>query len=632
MSNSIYTNTAISNENWNSRAVITNNFVTKNAVVTDKNYLYVIFEDGLNATDIALSKDNGFTWNRVASISLPTAGQYTNNVTGLNTNGPIFHLFIYGDKYGKENYLGLLSSWSWVPNILTGERQYALRVNSYSINDDGTLTGLVGDRLELGEDKDYLAFDTSNTDDYLYIAYTKYNRLYINLTPAREINAVSIFNPIGANTIATPDADYYDLVKIYANKDRTLDVLAIRYTDNPTNLNYPNYLVYHQARKESLSISAPVTIKTLSNIDVKDMNIERDGYGNIVALWTEVSNDNTYAREFYSMSKDNGFTWSIPVEIVGESDNADFIDLPLGTPEGRTVLLGCLQGFIIGYIKKKNNKAVAYVRTLITENGFDYTLSAQRVAASHPTKDVTGIRFFRAPGNDKFNLNQIGEIRFLYQVGQGDSIGQFDNTPIYIGQKLLKDEAYVESLYVTRPVDTALQNQLLCSFNLIGSTALNIDYYDQGLTGNITAKYLASFNRFGTSVEISRYEPEQQAYSDNISAYFKYDTYFVKVFFDDINYALPQPSGNDTFDDFIERDTRQIHLPPNFHLGRTFIINDGNNLKRTVWLLKFGGNEYELTQVVPKFIDNQIAYYTSNAYVVGPSRDPFSRTILPSET
>ena len=48
--------------------------------------------------------------------------------------------------------------------------------------------------------------------------------------------------------------------------------------------------------------------------------------------------------------------------------------------------------------------------------------------------------------------------------------------------------------------------------------------------------------------------------------------------------------------------------------------------------MHYAGNQYEVTQVVPKFIDNQIAYYKANMYVVGPSNNPFTKITLPSET
>jgi len=104
------------------------------------------------------------------------------------------------------------------------------------------------------------------------------------------------------------------------------------------------------------------------------------------------------------------------------------------------------------------------------------------------------------------------------------------------------------------------------------------------------------------------------------------------VFIDSIAYSSPVSSGTETFEEQIERDTRQVHIPPNKHLERTIIRNDGNHIKRTVWIMDFGGNKYELTQVVPYILNNQILYYTANAYVVGPTRNPFTRNVLPSET
>jgi len=151
------------------------------------------------------------------------------------------------------------------------------------------------------------------------------------------------------------------------------------------------------------------------------------------------------------------------------------------------------------------------------------------------------------------------------------------------------------------------------------------------LTGEITKKYESAFNRFGTSIYVEQYEPIQESVLADKSSYSLENVFYVKAFFQDINYGFPAPV-NESFDSYMERDLRKLHLPPDFHISRTFLINDGNKLRRSVWLAKFGGNLYELSQVVPKFVDNQIAYYTVNAYVVGPSRNPFTRTILPSET
>jgi hypothetical protein len=117
------------------------------------------------------------------------------------------------------------------------------------------------------------------------------------------------------------------------------------------------------------------------------------------------------------------------------------------------------------------------------------------------------------------------------------------------------------------------------------------------------------------------------------SAYDAPVEYEETVLFDPVSYSFPSPALNrDTTINRIEQDIRKIHIPARFYLTRTFLVNKGGYLKRTVWLVEHMGNQYEISQIIPRFINNQICYYEANAYVVGPSRDPFSRTILPSET
>lgn len=617
MTSSIYTNTGIVDKCWNSRGLITDNYVTRNCVITDRGILYAIFRDNssvfnVNDIKIRVSTDNGFSWTTVANIEDPAS--YSQAISALNTNGPIMHLLLDGSEKGKEDLLTVFFGYRYEVT-----QEYRIRFRSYKINTDNSLTLMRADYV-IG-DKDFLAFDATTNNNTIFLTYAWYNRLRVSIAPSDSFQTYSNTSL----TVTTTEQNYFDIIATNANDDDTLDILGVQ--------QYAKYhLVYTKMTKANANIQSTVTIKIMDDADPHDLNIARDGYGNILALWTELAEDNAFAKIYWSLSKDNGLTWTTASEIKPSSNDSDFIDTPLQRPAGRTVLMPGLQGFIIGYIRKRLNKGVAYVRTLTTTNGNDYTLSDQRIAASHATKEVTGIRFFRPSDTSKIDLNNIGDVRFAYQLNQGNRTGQNDTIPVYFGQKLLKDEAYTESIYTIRPIDTPLQNQLLCSFNLIGSTALNIDYYNEGLIGNLTNKYLSAFNRFGTSIELIRYEPNQSSELDNRLAFYKTESIFIKVYFDDINYSSPELSGTQNFGEYIERDTRQIHLPPNMHLARTFLLNDGNKIKRTVWIAKFGGNEYELTQVVPKFIDNQIVYYTSNAYVVGPSRDPFSRVILPSET
>jgi len=153
------------------------------------------------------------------------------------------------------------------------------------------------------------------------------------------------------------------------------------------------------------------------------------------------------------------------------------------------------------------------------------------------------------------------------------------------------------------------------------------------MTGHITVKYIDAFNKVGTRLRLKRYEPLANSQMNDSSAYDNPTDTSVLAFLDPQSYSFPSPeltASNQT--NYIEQDIRKLYLPPTVHLARTFTVNNKGFLKRTVWLTEFDGNEYEISQVVPRFASNQIAYYEANAYVVGPSRDPFARTVLPSET
>ena len=208
--------------------------------------------------------------------------------------------------------------------------------------------------------------------------------------------------------------------------------------------------------------------------------------------------------------------------------------------------------------------------------------------------------------------------------------------PVIIGQELLSEVAYPSQLDTdsgTYALDTATSTQLLVSFNIVGSAQDNVDFYSLGMTGKQTTKYVAGFNKIGTNIRLLRHEPDKGNYMNDRSAYNAPTETRTLAIFQPSSYSFPSPAVDATgLDAWMERDVRKLYLPPSIHLARTFVVNEGGYLKRTVWLAEFDGNRYELSQVVPHFISNQICYYEVNAYVVGPSRDPFARDVLPSET
>lgn len=616
MSSSIYTNTGIVEASWNSRGLILHNAVTKNLIVEDNGTLWAAVRENhpKKWINIYKSTDNGFSWQNMYRGDFSTSTRRT-GITGLNTNGPTMHL-----TYNEEHQKLIL----WHAFYETSLNRYDIEPFIFNVTDTG-LTKLVSTSdptvvEAISTDMDDLFFDVSYSDNGIFLTYV-YDSAITCQFFRHTFQATN-----DGGTHSTTLNDFFSLLSTNAKNDDTIDIVAIRDLANTYELTHLTY------DRLTGVFSEHNFITDIPAADITDLNIERDSYGNLCVLWSEKTPDDASVFERYSISIDNGLTWSDPVTIPTTTAQGDLKDNATNQLTGRTVLLGGLQGFIIGYCRLFENNGTAYVRLLTTINGENYTLGDEETAASSGTNHVTGIKFFRPVGTSLINLDNPGEIRIAYNVGISSTQVQVDRYSNYFGQKLLKDEAFVESEIIAFEEDEAMSNQLLASYNLLGGTNDNVDYYNEGLIGPITSKYETAFARFGTTVYLEKYEPILESYLGDKSAYTLTDSWYIKVFFQELNYGFPSPTGTETFTEHIERDMRKVHLPPDFHLSRQFLINKGNKLKRTVWTLKFDGNEYEVSQVVPKFVDNQIAYYTANAYVVGPSRNPFTRTILPSET
>jgi hypothetical protein len=619
MTSSIYTNTGIVESSWNSRGLILHNAVTKNLLVEDNGTLWAAVREN-NPTkwiNIYKSTDNGFSWENMYRGDFSTGTRRT-GITNLNTNGPVMHL-TYNEELKKlilwhSFYETDLGRFDIEPFIFNVTENGLTRPSSTGDNADPTVTEAIS------TDMDELFFDVSYSDNGIFLTYSQNSQLTCQFfrhsfqaTPDGSIR----------NTIIN---DFFSLISTCSNNEDKINIVAIRDLSNQYQLVHLTY------DRLSASFSATNIIQTIPVADIIDLNIERDGFGNLCVLWSEKTPDDLNIFEKYSISTNNGIDWSTPVTIPTTTAQGDLKDIATQQLTGRTVLIAGLQGFAISYCRLFENVGTGYVRLLLSTDGFSYTLEDEKVAVLPTDEPVTGIKFFRPIGTSLINLNNPGEIRIAYNLGESFSQTQVDKYPNYFGQKLLKDEAFLETTLIPFEEDEPLDNQLLASFNLLGGTSDNVDYYEEGLVGPLTDKYESAFERFGTTTYFERYEPISESYLGDKSAYELTNSSYVRVFFQETNYGFPVPSGNESFSEYIERDMRKVHLPPYFHIGRTFLINKGNKLKRTVWTLKFDGNEYEISQVVPKFVNNQIAYYTANAYVIGPSRNPFTRTILPSET
>lgn len=279
----------------------------------------------------------------------------------------------------------------------------------------------------------------------------------------------------------------------------------------------------------------------------------------------------------------------------------------------------------------------SFVRRLTTTDGSTYTLSDESDATNTPsTWNIAGAKFFYTAKGKLPNLDVPGNVRIAYQIEEGGNKEQDVGTRLYIDQDVLAVGPYPTAYPSddgSYTVETAGADELLVTFEIVDATSNNIDFYDQGYTGEYTTSYMDAFSEYGTSVRILKYAPASTSQKGDADAYSAPEETWANIFIDPLSYRSPDRVENaDNTIDYVEQDIRKVYLPPDLHLSREFILNDGNYLKRTVWILVYAGNKYELTQVVPRLIDNQITHYECNAYVVGPSYNPFTRVALPSET
>lgn len=387
----------------------------------------------------------------------------------------------------------------------------------------------------------------------------------------------------------------------------------------------------------------PVSVHDLGQVDrwADDVVISIDGLGNLCIAYANRDTSAGTIALTYATSIDSGANWDVNT-VTRESGYEAYIE-PVNTlPTMYVDMIASSQGgFIITYTEKETADGLGhtFVRALTTsDSGATYDLGDQKeIGTKYDGRDVVGGHFFRPTTIKLLDLSDPGMARIAYTVDEGtDSDGDDDMSPVTLAQELLSEVAFVSQLTSdtgTYTQDTAASNELLVSFNITGSPQDNVDFYALGMTGNETTKYLGAFTKIGTNARFLRHEPSASNFMNDRSAYGAATESRSFAIFDPVSYSFPVPEIDITgVDSWIERDTRKIFLPPDFHLARTFVVNKGGYLKRTVWLTEFDGNQYEISQVVPRFISNQICYYEANAFVVGPSRDPFSRTVLPSET
>jgi hypothetical protein len=611
------TNTPIVPFLYNSRGLITHKTGNQNCFRADNGDLWCVVNEPAGNLMTYESYDNGFSWYQHAAD--PGTTSSVNTVSGLECNGPHANVII-NPKWGRIQYL-------FPDNALTVIQGVSIPLTDFEegLTDSVyTTTNFTAVNTALAEEQYFRACNNENTGWLFYRSTT--DKVTLKRVSPRD----NTLGSAGAMTGSDPCLNTFGLAAtidsrvhcLFAKLDTSYRVKFVTYDDRTVTIT---------SIKEILDTGS-------STIVPNHLNVAYDGYGSLCAVYC-TSDSNSNVITYYAISTDDGVTWSNTV-LPLSSGHSSYVDAIKATGTSRPEILGGSNGgFIMAYVNKSpNGTPRTYVRQITTTDGSSYSLGEEKEIATHidSTTAVVGLHFFQPMNAKLLDLSDPGLVRIAYQIGEGNSDTQVDGRHVIIGQTLLANDAFpsaIDSDTNTYIIDTGLSNSLLVTASIVGSPSTNQDWYAIGKTGEYTTRYLDAFDRLGTSIRLLKYEPDEDGYLGDRTTYTSPVESGVLVIFEPMSYSFPTPDLSvDGQTAYVEQDIRRIYLPPDFFLSRSFIINAGGHLKRTVWLAQFAGNEYELSQVVPYFFNNQICYYRANAYVVGPSRDPFSRTILPSET
>jgi hypothetical protein len=612
------TSRAIIPQLYVNRGLITHRTGSQQCLRRSNGELWVLVLHPGGFITVYISRDNGFSW--IEMDADPSTTLSINNVNTFECHGP--HLnWIVSEKWSRVQFI--------FPDNSTPDVQgVSIPIDSFLSSTDGSGTFTTSNFTVLATslaEENYFRIVNNQTNGFIVYRNTSNRIAFRKISPRSNalssISSISGTEPI-RNTLG-----------LYLDKNSQLYMLYDREISSSHRITFIRY------DDEAVAVTTAVELLDLTTTKTpigESLDITKDGLNNLCAVWTAVDTDEE-TTIYYSTSIDNGFNWDTNA-LSRTSGHSSFVDTIRSEGAGRTSVIGSSSGgFILCYTENSvNNVPKTWVRRLTTaDNGLTYDLGDEEEIASHLSyvTPVVGARFFHPMNGQLMDLSDPGLCRVAYQINEGHSTTFADVKPIIIGQELLFTSAFSSDDTGTYTLDTTDSSSLMVQANILGSLTNNSDYYALGATGEYTDRYLAAFNRLGNTMKILKYEPTESAYLNDRSAYGSPTQYETLSEFSSQSYAFPTPETTDTIQtSYIEQDIRKLYLPPDFHLSRQFVINEGGFLKRTVWICQFGGNEYELSQVVPHLINNQICYYEANAYVVGPSRDPFARDVLPSET
>lgn len=612
--------TAIMYKTYNSRAVSADTITSKGFRIDQEGNLYASFYIDSSVIGLFKSTDNGFTWNPITFVN---AYDRRGNI-----KGDICHLMdcLSRNSWVLVSNAGIIwevnkETCSVIPYSQQRVTAYYPTTHEYKIDSiiqkEGTCSSC-GD-----PDNVFFTCYSDNSTSKLTISEFSFPRSYNgSIQSASQALTGNDLNPQFYSLLPIGEVQSNESCNGKTDVVIQKEYLHVTWVTDSEDIKYGKVLVDDT---NGMSLVESTLIETAS-LRIIDPQIVVDGNGVIGIAYGNVNGNNTDVtiRFAYNDTSWHIITINKPINTVTAFD--DF-------------------GQVAPHISLISNVAGGFMLSAIfSKDGYN-TIYGIDVAASGTLGDwkqlntklgnAIGNQFFR-PMNDRPQFfGDKSTTRIAYQIGNLVNIDGHENFQIPVWQESL-DNLNTELTNIQEQnyvIDPLQQGALRIDFRVLGTLDSNINYYKNSQVGEYTKAYMKAFDKIGSSVKVQKYEPIEKATDTGKSAYDKPVDYTTKVLIDPQSYDFPAIAKEKPYyTEIIERDIRKVFFKPDFFIGRSYIKNDGGYIKRTVWTLKYMNNSYEISQVVPRFLNNEICFYEANAYVVGPSNDPFRKLTLPSET
>jgi len=578
---------------------------------------YLIAEDGTLNVIAAVSKDeynliystdNGFTWSTRQNIEDWDSNDITHIYGTTDTQGPFINLykmrdFESSDTIYKDNWM-----------LMYGVTNAMYRLGSYAgatlVSVWGTDSTKFGFVFNINVSGGYSA----STGDGEAVAYSAYQSLasgWLTIV-GQNLNSDSVSYTLQEYRIRTGSI----MPGIIAAKAKGAYVHLV-FVDNtyPDALSYVPYTkavgsLQSGASAENGSFAAHHIIHSgvlaVGSSTFTDPAIDVDGYGTIGVVYSNIDSTSGY----YAISHDSGTTWTY-TSHTPPTGYSGYIEKFTNSICPCNDILAGTSGFLVSSLFMKDDSADLFVKEIPSWG----TATDTWHRVNSVDGDVLAGKFFKYMNEATPTFGDKSAIRMVYQVGE------------------MNHDRGESSVYSTVYHERLSNLAYPSVFTGTSFTKDNIDYYASGYIDDNTALYIKKIGELGMEYSFSRYDPVESSEINGKGGYAFPITTEHEACVDPGSYGFPSVARNNSdFAEYIERDTRKIFYRPDLFLDRNFILNKGGFLKRTVWTIRIMGNDYELAQIVPRWLDGKIVYYEANLYVIGPSNDPFSKTILPSET